>query len=132
MCAETEWLDNLVQQVRYEARKLSLSQAEVIQRLRSGETVETLFPALAATCQGRTSAYVTWEIQTHSWAGYGSIVGLVEGKSGHLHLLVQGKPGSGMGFCCAPVPSRHIQLLHAGGKPAWMRHWNPSPKDGEE
>jgi len=69
MCAETEWLDNLVQQIRLEAEKLGLSQEEVVARLRAGETVEGLFPALADACRGRTSAYLVWELQTHSWAG---------------------------------------------------------------
>ena len=104
MCAENEWLDNLVQQVRVEAEKAGLSQEGVVARLRAGETIERLFPALADACQGRTSAYVTWELQTHSWDNptwFGQhvrIIGMTEGKSGYLHGLGIGGTGSGMGF----------------------------------
>ena len=108
MSPETEWLDNLVQQVRWEAGKAGLSQEEVVARLRAGETVERLFPALADACRGRTSAYVTWELQTHSWDNptlfgqHFKIIGRAEGKSGHLHGLGIGGTGSGMGFKIIP------------------------------
>jgi hypothetical protein len=108
MSPKTEWLVNLVQQVREEAGKVGLSQEEVVARLRAGETLEGLFPALAGACQGRTSAYTVWELQTHSWDNptwfgqHVKIIGMTEGKSGYLHGLGIGGTGSGMGFRILP------------------------------
>ena len=110
MCQVSDWLEKLVLDVRVQAFRPGLAQAEVVRRLRSGEALEALFPELGGSLHGMTTTYLLWEIQAVSWSRHRkndllskhmrflSLLPGLPGKSVSIHHLVLGRTEAGMGW----------------------------------